>query len=96
MDGKLVIELGEITRKICERARMTDLVVMKVEHPPLGGLASLRSPFRTVTMNSSCPSSASLKKRLASGAPYWLMTDRNAPKKPCSLQPTSPKCGKPG
>jgi nucleotide-binding universal stress UspA family protein len=55
VDGRLVIETGEITRKICERARMTDLVVMKVAHPPLGGLSSLKSPFRTVTMNSSCP-----------------------------------------
>ena len=47
VDGNLVIELGEITKKICERATMTDLVVLKIVHPPLGGLATLKSPFRT-------------------------------------------------
>ncbi len=55
LDGRLVIELGEITRKICERAAMTDLVVLQIAHPPQGGLSSLKSPFRTVTMNSSRP-----------------------------------------
>lgn len=55
VDGRLVIESGEITKKICERATMTDLVVLKIVHPPMGGLASLKSPFRTVIINSSRP-----------------------------------------
>lgn len=55
IDGKLVIESGEITKKICERATMTDLIVLKLVHPPLGGLTSLQSPFRTVIKNSSRP-----------------------------------------
>jgi len=55
VDGKLVIESGEITRKICERATMTDLVVLKIVHPPMGGIATLKSPFRAVITNSSRP-----------------------------------------
>jgi nucleotide-binding universal stress UspA family protein len=53
--GKLVIEFGEITKKICERATMTDLVVLKIVHPPMAGVAALRSPFRAILMNSSRP-----------------------------------------
>jgi len=55
VDGKLITETGEITKKICERATMTDLIVLKIVHPPLGGLATLRSPFRTIIENSSRP-----------------------------------------
>jgi len=55
VDGNLVIEHGEITQKICERATATDLIVLKIVHPPLGGLATLRSPFRTIIANSSRP-----------------------------------------
>lgn len=53
--GKLVVEAGEITRKIRERAAMTDVVVLKIEHPPMGGLSNLTSPFRTILINSSSP-----------------------------------------
>jgi nucleotide-binding universal stress UspA family protein len=55
VSGRLFIEAGEITKKICERATMTDLIVLKIVHPPMGGLASLTSPFRTVIANSSRP-----------------------------------------
>jgi len=55
VDGKLFIEVGEITTKICERATMTDLIVLKIVHPPMGGLATLKSPFRTIILNSSRP-----------------------------------------
>ncbi len=55
IDGKLFIETGEITKKICERATMTDLIVLKIVHPPLGGLATLKSPFRSIIVNSSRP-----------------------------------------
>jgi nucleotide-binding universal stress UspA family protein len=55
VDGKLIIEAGEITKKICERATMTDLIVLKIVHPPLGGLATLKSPFRAIIVNSSRP-----------------------------------------
>jgi nucleotide-binding universal stress UspA family protein len=55
VDGKLFIETGDITKKICDRATMTDLVVLKIVHPPMGGLASLSSPFRAIIMDSSRP-----------------------------------------
>jgi len=55
VDGKLVIETGEITTKICDRATMTDLIVLKIVHPPMGGLSSLMSPFRSIIVNSSRP-----------------------------------------
>jgi nucleotide-binding universal stress UspA family protein len=55
VDGKLVIEFGDITKKICNRATMTDLVVLKIVHPPMAGVATLRSPFRAIIMNSSRP-----------------------------------------
>ena len=55
VNGNLVIEYGEITQKICERATATDLIVLKIVHPPAGGLATLRSPFRTILVNSPRP-----------------------------------------
>jgi nucleotide-binding universal stress UspA family protein len=55
VDGKLVIESGDITQKISERATMTDLIVLKIVHPPMGGISTLRSPFRTIILNSSRP-----------------------------------------
>ena len=55
VNGNLVIEFGEITKKICERATAADLIVLKIVHPPMGGLSSLRSPFRSIIVNSSRP-----------------------------------------
>jgi len=55
VNGKLVVESGEITKKICECATMTDLIVLKMSHPPMGGLSSLRSPFHAIIANSSRP-----------------------------------------
>lgn len=55
VEGKLFVEEGEITNKINERATMTDLIVLKIVHPPMGGLATLKSPFRKVIQNSSRP-----------------------------------------
>jgi nucleotide-binding universal stress UspA family protein len=53
--GALVIETGDIVRKICERARLADLTVLKIVNPPVGGLASLKSPFRAVINGASGP-----------------------------------------
>jgi nucleotide-binding universal stress UspA family protein len=55
VEGKLVIEAGDVTRKICERAALTDLVVVKITNPPSLGLSVLRSPFRTIIENASRP-----------------------------------------
>ncbi len=53
--GALVIEDGDIVRKISERARLADLTVLKIVNPPIGGLASLKSPFRAVINAASGP-----------------------------------------
>lgn len=54
VQGKLVIENGEIDRCICDRARWTDLVILHLAHPPgLQPIARLRSGFRTIIRR--CP-----------------------------------------
>jgi nucleotide-binding universal stress UspA family protein len=53
--GSLVTEFGEVTRKISDRATMTDLIVLKITHPPQGGLSTLKSPFRSILAHSSRP-----------------------------------------
>jgi nucleotide-binding universal stress UspA family protein len=53
--GSLVIEAGDITSKIRERTAVTDLIVLKVEHPPMGGLSNISSPFRSIIINTACP-----------------------------------------
>ncbi len=55
VSGSLVIEAGDITGKIRERTAVTDLIVLKVEHPPMGGLSTLSSSFRSIIVNSACP-----------------------------------------
>lgn len=55
VQGNLVIETGDVTRKICERAVLTDLIVVKITNPPSAGLSVLRSPFRTIIEQSSRP-----------------------------------------
>jgi nucleotide-binding universal stress UspA family protein len=55
VEGNLVIEAGDVTRKICERAVLTDLIVVKIINPPSAGLSVLRSPFRTIIEQSSRP-----------------------------------------
>ena len=55
IDGTLAIEAGDITKKICERATVTDLIVLKIAHPPAAGLAAFRSPFRRIIVESSRP-----------------------------------------
>jgi nucleotide-binding universal stress UspA family protein len=55
VSGSLVIEAGDITSKIRERTSVADLIVLKIEHPPMGGLSNLASPFRTIIVNSACP-----------------------------------------
>lgn len=56
IQGELAIEEGDVARKICERARWMDLVVLNVAHPP-GSQASakLKSGFRTVLRRCSRP-----------------------------------------
>jgi nucleotide-binding universal stress UspA family protein len=55
VEGKLILESGEISAKIRERAAMADVIIMKIAHPPAGGLLALQSAFRTIITNSSVP-----------------------------------------
>ncbi|MGZ6317436.1 MAG: universal stress protein [Anaerolineales bacterium] len=55
IEGTLVVEAGNITRKISERQAMMDLMVLKIAHPPTGGLSTLKSALRSIITNASCP-----------------------------------------
>lgn len=46
--GTLAVESGEPARRIVERSRLVDLVVMRVKYPPAAGLAVLTSPLRSL------------------------------------------------
>jgi nucleotide-binding universal stress UspA family protein len=53
--GNLTGEKGNIPRQVCERALLTDLIVMNVLHPPQAGLSSLRSGLRSIIWRSARP-----------------------------------------
>lgn len=55
VDGTLAIEVGDVTGKICERAVLTDLIVLKLSNPPGTGVSALGSPYRTIIGRSSRP-----------------------------------------
>lgn len=55
VEGSLAIDVGEVTEKICERAVLTDLIVVKLTTPPSSGISGLGSPFRTIIGRSSRP-----------------------------------------
>ena len=54
IQGRMAIEIGGISRKICERARWADLAVVSLAHPPgRYPIARLNSGFRTMVQR--CP-----------------------------------------
>lgn len=54
--GKLAIEVGQVSQKICERSRWADLVVFGLAHPPARPrLARLSSGVRTLIRRCSTP-----------------------------------------
>jgi nucleotide-binding universal stress UspA family protein len=54
--GSLGIEVGEITPRICERAIVTDLVILNLAHPPAPGLAArLGSKIQTILRHCARP-----------------------------------------
>ncbi|HXF85843.1 MAG TPA: universal stress protein [Anaerolineales bacterium] len=55
VEGSLAIDVGDVTRRICERSVLTDLIILKIAHPPSGGLSAVASPFRTIIEQSSRP-----------------------------------------
>ncbi len=55
VQGSLAVETGDVTRKICSRGLLTDLVVLHVTHPPAAGLASRGSALRSILSRSVRP-----------------------------------------
>ncbi len=55
LEGTLIVEVGDVARKISERAAMTDLMVVKIAHPPKGRLARFSSPWPRIVADSACP-----------------------------------------
>ncbi len=56
ISGSLAREHGEVARKICERALLTDLVVLSLAHPPAAQIAArLESGFRTIVRRCAQP-----------------------------------------
>jgi nucleotide-binding universal stress UspA family protein len=53
--GSLAIDHGRVAHQVCERALLTDLVVLNLSHPPLPGLSSLNSGLRAIIRNSARP-----------------------------------------
>ncbi len=55
VQGILAIETGDPVQKILERCALTDLIVIKISHPPSTGIKSLASHIRTLITRSSRP-----------------------------------------
>jgi nucleotide-binding universal stress UspA family protein len=55
LSGSLVAERGNVSKQVCERALLTDLIVLNVTHPPTPGLSSLRSGLRSIIWRSARP-----------------------------------------
>lgn len=55
VQGELAIESGNVARKIAERARLTDLTVLGVSHPPTGSVATFASGWRPLLQNIARP-----------------------------------------
>ena len=55
VQGVLAIEVGDPVQKILERSALTDLIVMKIAHPPSAGIKALASHIRTLITRSSRP-----------------------------------------
>lgn len=55
VNGSLAINVGDVTDRICERAVLTDLIVVKLMNPPGTGVSALQSPYRTIIERSSRP-----------------------------------------
>ena len=55
VEGSLAIDVGSVTNRICERAVLTDLIVLKMTNPPGAGVSALSSPFRAIIERASRP-----------------------------------------
>ena len=55
LSGSLAVEKGEVAEMVCQRALLTDLVVLNSAHPPAAGLSSLGSGLRSIIWRSARP-----------------------------------------
>ncbi len=55
VNGSLGLERGEVPDLVCQRALLTDLVVLNTAHPPAPGLSSLGSGLRSIIWRSARP-----------------------------------------
>jgi len=79
VDGALMVESGEPARRIIERSRLVDLVVMRVKYPPAAGLAVLTSPLRALLENLPRPALA-LPAEMTSQMRHLLLAYDDSPK----------------
>jgi nucleotide-binding universal stress UspA family protein len=55
VNGSLAIVKGSVPDQVCQRALLTDLIVLHLSHPPLWGLSSLSSGLRSIIWRSARP-----------------------------------------
>ena len=55
LPGSLMVEKGNVSRQVSERALLTDLIVLNVAHPPPPGLSSLHSGLRSIIWRTARP-----------------------------------------
>lgn len=53
--GSLAVVKGEISEQVAQRARLTDLIVLHVAHPPQPGFSGLTSGLRSIIRNAARP-----------------------------------------
>jgi len=79
IDGALAIEEGAIARKICERAKWTDLIISSLAHPPADRpLARFSSGFRMMVRR--CPRPVLAVPEQATELRRALLAYDNSPK----------------
>ena len=55
VEGSLVVEKGNVPDLTCQRALLTDLIILNAAHPPSRGLSSLGSGLRSIIWKSARP-----------------------------------------
>ena len=55
VEGSLVVEKGNVPELTCQRALLTDLIILNAAHPPSPGLSSLGSGLRSIIWKSARP-----------------------------------------
>jgi nucleotide-binding universal stress UspA family protein len=76
--GVLAIEVGDPSQKIMERSALTDLVVLRITHPPSTGIQVVASPIRNLIAR--CPRPLLAVPGDVSGLHYALLAFDGSPK----------------